>query len=317
MKIVLYCIATNPAHDVYAVHVMQKWAWIGAQFRNAGHDVVFIAREKQPGPRLQNAPYLPPEEIAAALDGASHLFIWNGALACQKGAAAIAHDAGAVVLYAELGWLPQYRTCYFDHQGVGPRSSISAWTLEGRRLSETESVVLHARLDHYKDFLIRCISPEPADVWPRKPFVLAPLQVEDDSQIVLHGPKYRDMQVFIDEVAAMRPGKQIVYKLHPKADRTRASYRWPPGSLAATRGLADLLVRCDEIITVNSTVGLEGIAFYKPVTALGEAFWAKWGPELHPSRRDAFLYELFRRQWNEAWLRTPRVLGLLEGDLRN
>lgn len=314
MKIVFDCIATNPAHEVHAIHVMGKWAWIGEQFRDAGHSVVFLARSNQPGERLSGAPYLTPERTREACEDADWYFVWNGGLALQKDAAALARSRGARVMFAELGWLPQYRTCYFDPKGVNAHSSLTDWEPE-RELSNAEQYALRIKLDTYKDMLRRTLAPFSADVNPRSPFVLAPLQIEDDSQIIVHGSKYRNMQTFIDKVAHMRPGKQIVYKLHPKAGKTKGDYKWPKGVLVASRGLADLLVHCDEVITVNSTVGLEGIAFYKPVTALGEAFWKPWGQELHPTRRDAFLYELFRRQWDERWLRTPRVLGLLRGDL--
>jgi len=313
MKIVLDCVATPQGLDGRAEHVMQKWAWLGQCFRQAGHEVVYVAGEHQPGERLEGAMYFRPDELALAFKRADWLFVWNGSLADQKRAVALAESMRLRVMRAELGWLPQHKTLYFDTRGTGPDSTLADW-VPRRLLTDAEEAALKARLREYRRCLRQYISPSLPDVTLEPPFVLVPLQVEDDSQIV-HFSKFDSMQPFIDRVASMRPNKRLVFKLHPRAGKGKSAYRWPEGCAVVSSGLAELLEKCDEVITINSTVGIEAMAHGKPVTALGRAFWSAWTRGRGSARLRAFLFELFRRQWLEDWLCESRALKLLHDDI--
>ena len=314
MKIVFNCITTSIRDEAHAVHVMSRWASMGRVFRQAGHETVYVAREGQPGPRLAGARYLPREALDEALERAACLFMWNGLLADQRSAAERAAFAGVRVIRAELGWLPQHKTCFFDPRGVGADCTLADWVFE-TSLNEAQAGELLERLARYHEFMRTWGGHDTPDADVTPPYALIPLQVEQDSSIVVYGGGIRNMQQVIDRAREIRPRARLVYKLHPKAARTRADYRWPAGAAVATRGLHELLAGCDEVITVNSTVGLEALAYRKPVTVLGRAFWAHAAGESPAARRDAFLYEVFRRQWCEDWLETDRILKLLRGEV--
>lgn len=120
-------------------------------------------------------------------------------------------------------------------------------------------------------------------------FVLVPFQVSQDSQLILHSPVVgADLRRFLAQVhAAVRaidPGLAVVVKLHPaESSRVLATYRdlprrYPDVRFTTAHPLADLLSACAAVVTINSTVGFEGLVFGKPVIALGRNFYV--GPGL-------------------------------------
>lgn len=119
-------------------------------------------------------------------------------------------------------------------------------------------------------------------------FVLLPFQVSQDSQLILHSPLVRgDMRRLLDAVhSALRdvdPNLRLVVKLHPaESSRVLAGYRdlprkYPDVQFTAKHPLTDLLARCAAVVTINSTVGFEGIVFEKPVVTLGRNFYTAPG----------------------------------------
>lgn len=151
---------------------------------------------------------------------------------------------------------------------------------EFARLFEVETWTPAARLSP-NDF------PERLEKLPAR-FVLLPFQVSHDSQLILHSPLVGgDMRRLLDAVhSAMRdvdPNLRLVVKLHP-AERSRVlgGYRdlprkYPDVQFTARHPLNDLLARCAAVVTINSTVGFEGIVFEKPVVTLGRNFYAAPG----------------------------------------
>ncbi len=115
-------------------------------------------------------------------------------------------------------------------------------------------------------------------------YVFFPLQVHDDTQIYFHSPWFSSVEEALQAtVRAMPDDLPLVVKPHP-VDKTRY------GTEIYRRHLRniDLLVSTSEnthrliegslgVITINSTAGLEGIFFHKPVLVLGNAFYSKEG----------------------------------------
>lgn len=112
--------------------------------------------------------------------------------------------------------------------------------------------------------------------------ILCPLQVETDTQIVLHSPQIRDMQSLIDHVTsavatfnARSPRKAcVLFKIHPCEPRVLAVNQ-PDAFLINESKVPDILRRrCDLVVTINSTAGIEAIEAHKPVITLGDAFYS-------------------------------------------
>lgn len=138
-------------------------------------------------------------------------------------------------------------------------------------------------------------------------FVFFPLQVRSDSQLTIHSPLYgnrldaaiRDLAEALREVA---PGLRLVVKLHP-VDAKRTDYdplvRALPDVIWAGGGdVRTILERCACVVTVNSTVGIEGMIFGKPVVTLGNNFYVREGL-VHPVRERAALGSQLARALSE------------------
>jgi len=113
-------------------------------------------------------------------------------------------------------------------------------------------------------------------------FAFFPLQVRDDSQLTVHSPIYgnrleaaiADIHRALQEVA---PGLPLVIKLHP-ADRKKTDYdplvrAYPDLIWIGAGDVRNVLPRSSLVITINSTVGVEGLIFGKPVVVLGNSFY--------------------------------------------
>lgn len=115
-------------------------------------------------------------------------------------------------------------------------------------------------------------------------FVFVPLQVHDDTQVIVHSPRMRTMEELVAAaLAALPEGYDLIVKPHP-ADEGRRDYDAIEKMLAGTRGrivyradTARLIRRSSAVVTLNSTVGLEALAFMKPVVVLGDAVYAGRG----------------------------------------
>ncbi|HUW58892.1 MAG TPA: glycosyltransferase [Planctomycetota bacterium] len=115
-------------------------------------------------------------------------------------------------------------------------------------------------------------------------FIFLPLQVHDDTQIIVHSPLIRSMEDLVDEtLEALPEGWPLVVKSHP-ADEGRRDYRvieemleGPAHHFLRTGDTLELVKRSSCVVTVNSTVGLEALALGKPVVVLGDAVYAGRG----------------------------------------
>ncbi len=137
-------------------------------------------------------------------------------------------------------------------------------------------------------------------------FAFFPLQVRDDSQLTVHSPLYgnRLEEAIADVRRALQgvaPGLPLVIKLHP-ADRTKSDYdpmvrAYPEVIWVGSGDVRKILARSRLVITVNSTVGIEGLIFGKPVVVLGRSFYGFDGL-VYPVRDRAELPEVLRTASN-------------------
>lgn len=114
---------------------------------------------------------------------------------------------------------------------------------------------------------------------PRK-YLFLPLQVHDDTQIVIHSPWVASMEAMVEEVkkahAALGLDHGLVVKEHP-VDLGRYDYT-EYARRSGTTWLWDypldtVMNGADVVITVNSSVGIEAVVRGKPVVTLGNALY--------------------------------------------
>ncbi len=114
--------------------------------------------------------------------------------------------------------------------------------------------------------------------------ILVPGQVADDASVLRGGGLIRDNLALLKAVRAARPEGFIVYKPHPDVEAgTRIGALAPEAlegladAVAANASIIDLLSACDEVHTLTSLVGFEGLMREKPVSVYGTPFYSGWG----------------------------------------
>ncbi|KAA6133387.1 capsule biosynthesis protein [Cupriavidus cauae] len=124
------------------------------------------------------------------------------------------------------------------------------------------------------------------------PFFLVALQVYNDSQIRVHSP-WRRIEDFIEwtihSFAYNAPRDTILVIKHHPMDRGHTNYAAVIDECAQRFGavgrvvyvhdahLPSLLHRCDGVVTINSTTGLQAMYHRVPVITLGRCFYDKEG----------------------------------------
>ncbi|MBT9386674.1 nitrogen fixation protein FixF [Pseudooceanicola sp. CBS1P-1] len=117
-------------------------------------------------------------------------------------------------------------------------------------------------------------------------FIFVAFQVPSDMQVRVHSPWIRDMEAFHDAIrdaAARNPGLTFVIKEHPSFKRSVIGTRPPqPGVIFANGNVtSEMIGRARAVITLNSTVGIEGLLLGKPVITLADACYNIEGLVLH------------------------------------
>lgn len=269
--------------------------------------------------------------------------VWNG-----RG-----HLARGPTLYCEHGWLPRS-----DYQispcGINADSHAAPFVWDGRRLTPEQDDALDARMAAIKTasfngyYQYMQANQGVAHNLPPN-FLLVPLQIESDTNIVRHAPAHlRSMQGLIDHVARVDPPWPVIFKQHP-ADlrhgnrhlrlrmRRAQDLLWPQA-----RGNIHQMLKsgyCRGILTINSNVAHDGLLWDVPAIVLGRNVWSAAGeqpPFLTALPRDwsaleasitepaavacrrAYAQHLIQHQWSLADARDPqRVAALLASAARS
>ncbi|MBI1284058.1 MAG: hypothetical protein GC183_06935 [Thiobacillus sp.] len=177
---------------------------------------------------------------------------------------AAAAERGIPVVHLEMGplRLPDYRrpTAYFDFSGVngGTESAVrSARAALGR---------VDVTIDELRAFFGPA-TPEPGIAPVLRASTGVVLQVEDDSNLIAFGRGYDNQSIIVLSHLRDATGGVLI-RPHP-GSLFALKENWyqiddSPNSTAFIR-------RCERILTINSSVGLEAMLLDVPVTVLGDA----------------------------------------------
>ncbi|MEH6413428.1 glycosyltransferase [Pseudomonas sp. CGJS7] len=208
--------------------------------------------------------------------------VWNGRGYTTQGP----------TLYCEHGWLP--RSDYqISPRGINADSHAAPFAWDGRALDGERDAALQRRLDAIKSaefdgYYQYMQANRPQSTALPERFLLVPLQIESDTNIVRHAPaRLRTMQALIDHVSRLDPPWPVIYKQHPADARTgnrhlrlqlrrRQDLLWPQ-----TRGNIHQMLRsgqCAGILTLNSNVAHDGLLWDVPAIVLGRNVWPAQAP---------------------------------------
>ncbi len=247
------------------------------------------------------------------------IFLWNGSGVYATAAALLAGRWNIATIFGENGYLPG--TLQIDPQGVNQRASICgdvareyATTVPG---ASERRAFLQAKQDYVSGRCVQYSAPDrrihaslvakfherSANLlagrsklrWRRpknrgipqrlgalpERFVLLPMQVVKDSQLLCHSPLVaNDLPLLVRRVReALRtvaPECRLVVKLHPAervADYARLARELDDVLFVARQDVRELLAAAEAVITVNSTVGFEALLYEKNVLMVGENFY--------------------------------------------
>jgi glycosyltransferase involved in cell wall biosynthesis len=268
--------------------------------------------------------------------------VWNGRY----------HRPAGPTLYCEHGWLPR-SSFQISPRGINAASHIAPFRWDGAALGPAEQGALEEHLavikstTHAGYYEYMQADKSAASGLPER-FLLAPLQMEYDTNLVNHAPVHlRRMQGLIDYVSGLNAPWPVIFKQHPMdAQRGNAHLRlllrrqqdllWPQA-----RGNVHQMLksgRCRGVLTINSNVAHDSLLWDVPAVVLGRNIWPAKGevtPFLTAVPRDwslleasvtqpqavacrrAYMHFLMRNQWTLDDARDPQRVGpLVESAIR-
>jgi capsular polysaccharide export protein len=223
------------------------------------------------------------------LAGVDLLVVWSGFRLPLRAAVCAAKSLGTKTLYCENGVLPG--TMAMDPKGVNFAGSLAGrgpeLFLKVHLDPEKEKALLGTALQQRP--MRRTLRPADDHTADDQPlperYVLFPMQVHDDSQVLLFSPRFRSMEQAARYIAEQveqynaRTGDSLalVVKEHP-SDAGRADYRELRRSLPGAHFLrrapiSDIIGGARAVIVLNSSVGVEGLLYLRPVVTLADAFY--------------------------------------------
>lgn len=115
-------------------------------------------------------------------------------------------------------------------------------------------------------------------------YIFYPMQVSSDSQIVINSKFTNITAIEYAAAEANRKNLKLVVKLHPaeknyneirKTKKLKSKFQF----IISDKNAFLLIRDAEEIITINSTAGLESLILGKKVTVLGNSFYGKFTPD--------------------------------------
>jgi len=198
--------------------------------------------------------------------------LWNGKKFHQQLAIEVAKVLDIKPIFFENGVLPNTTT--LDFKGVNASNSTPR-DIEFFKKLEFKNIKLPNRLEDRepKRELID------SNIELPNRYIFVPFQVAYDTQIIQHSPWIEDMFRLFEIVESI--SKQIdipfVIKEHP-SDRVsnykKLYKRANRNIIFSSANTQELIQNAEAIITINSSVAIEALLFYKKVVVLGEAFFA-------------------------------------------
>lgn len=234
--------------------------------------------------------------------------LWNGKKLPNATVRIAAEHLKKSIFYFENGLLPGTTT--LDPKGVNYTSSLSKdpsfyLSLNFDKEEQQYTKKLVQRAPH------RSRKKQEDRELPKK-YIFVPFQVPHDTQIVNHSPWIDSMEKLYSEVMTSLDklkitDLKIVFKEHPTWPKHYTSLyeKNPNGIFANSNNTQELIENALGVITINSTVGLEGLLLDKPVITVGEACYNIDGLTLNAMGVD----ELSKRmqQLVEGWMPNERL----------
>lgn len=116
-----------------------------------------------------------------------------------------------------------------------------------------------------------------------EPYFFFPLHISDDTQITIRNPQFYEQEWLVRYIARVLPqGYRLVVKGHPGAAYNYQQLKCLTGQsnvivVNPEANAHDIIRHAAGVITINSTVGLEALCYFKPVIVVGSWFLRGYG----------------------------------------
>lgn len=222
----------------------------------------------------------------------NQLVIWNGLKFRQKVVTIAAKDLEIPCHFIERGAFPNTTT--LDSQGINFINSVP------------RDPSFYMKRD-IQPFPIGCrFDSEKPECLPDN-YIFVPFQVNIDSQITLFSPWIKNMFSLVDQLlhAEIILGDEmphIILKSHPACAQSYESLRNKVRETSqkiffVDEYASDVLIKySDAVMTINSSVGMEGLLMRKKVIVLGQAFYDIKGITLSSESLEEMILNLHRVQ---------------------
>lgn len=194
------------------------------------------------------------------LKGAISIVIWNGSIPilfdCVK---RYIHSIGKKFLYAECGFFPQKEYFYLDRMGINFNRELATDDLGW--VSDSH----YQRLVDLREQFFENVNPFKLE----HDYVFCPLQLPDDSNIMMNSQFHHGMQDFIDYINEFYKNShlKVVFKPHPKDFN---SYNYDFGNaIIVHEDSRALILGAERIHGINSTVIFEAALAGKDIYCEG------------------------------------------------
>lgn len=241
------------------------------------------------------------------------IFVWNGSDLIPGIAVYIAKKRGVKIIYAENGLFPDTMQMdregvnaksslsrRFKDYSPAERFSDNRFFLRKKEAEETRKNYGSPRKKIKKSFLsllkkewmawikkisvVKKASPLCfASNIPSNPFIFLPLQVSRDSNLLINSPVYGKNQILLvldllKAIEGLEGEYKLVIKTHPGEEDSSYLDSFINLSdrlviLGDQFSTIDIVNQSNAVVTINSTVGFESIAQYKPTLMVGENYY--------------------------------------------
>lgn len=202
------------------------------------------------------------------------IIIWNGVTGHVANAMRIlAGGSGITGGFLERGYLPN--SVFFDRIGTNGASSLARGS-DVVYSPEDASTSTEACLDFVRSVLLKSTAPP---ICGRKQ-IFVPLQVQQDSNILLYSPKVKTMrQLVLRAVSlahALGPDWDVVVRDHPEEMQAPLNIPFSDRVWRDNSSTLEERINSSQVVfTVNSTVGLTAALAGKVIVCIGDGIYCR------------------------------------------
>lgn len=201
-------------------------------------------------------------------------------------------------LIQPLSWVMDQRGIYFDARQPSDLELILQSTIFDEallnRASRLSQKLVCEGLTKYNVGVKGWRRPDTADADKSSVVILVPGQVETDASLAFGAPKINKNMDLLRAVRQSNPDAYVVYKPHPdvlaglrKSGQLEDEAQQWCDELVTDLSMGELLLQVDEVHTLTSLAGFEGLLRGKKVVCYGRPFYSGWGltTDIYPLER--------------------------------